>query len=148
MDSEMLDQHLRAYLDQSPCPITKIVNDPDLPRLVVLADPGSGKSTLLQYLLLAWAERAAPDPALDPLPLLIELREYAGCAARARPMAPSATSTAAQVWETLPMLKARARSDEDSDVRQSAIEELARGWKDDPETLSILKVRGTRPHRG
>lgn len=43
----------------------------------MLGDPGSGKSTLLQYLLLAWAERAAPDPALDPLPLLIELREYA-----------------------------------------------------------------------
>ena len=77
VDEETLDQHRRAYLDQSPTPITNIVNDSVFPRLVILGDPGSGKSTLLQYLLLTWAERATPDPAREPLPLLIELREYA-----------------------------------------------------------------------
>ena len=77
MDEETLDQHRRAYLDQSPAPITSIVNDSAFSRLVILGDPGSGKSTLLQYLLLTWSERAAPDLAREPLPLLIELREYA-----------------------------------------------------------------------
>jgi predicted NACHT family NTPase len=37
--------------------------------------------------------------------------------------------------ETLPWLKQRAQSDDDSDVRGAAVPELARGWKDDPETL-------------
>ncbi|MEG4093074.1 HEAT repeat domain-containing protein, partial [Microcoleus sp. Pol12B4] len=35
----------------------------------------------------------------------------------------------------------RAQSDDDSDVRRAAVQELARGWKDDPETLPILKQR-------
>ena len=39
------------------------------------------------------------------------------------------------------MLKARAQSDENEDVRQSAVQALARGWKNDPETLPILKAR-------
>ncbi len=42
--------------------------------------------------------------------------------------------------DTLPWLKARAQSDEDSNVRRSA-DEVARGWKDDPDTLLILKAR-------
>jgi HEAT repeat protein len=37
------------------------------------------------------------------------------------------------------ILKDRARLDEDSDVRIFAVRQLARGWKDDPETLPILK---------
>jgi predicted NACHT family NTPase len=77
LDEHLLEQHRRAYLDQSPRPILEIVRDPGFGRLVVLGDPGSGKSTLLQYLLLDWAEKPAPDPGDDPLPLLIELREYA-----------------------------------------------------------------------
>jgi len=77
LDDELLAQHRRAYLDQSPRPILEIVNDPTYRRLVILGDPGSGKSTLLQYLLLDWAEKGAPDLASEPLPLLIELREYA-----------------------------------------------------------------------
>ncbi|HEX7331636.1 MAG TPA: HEAT repeat domain-containing protein [Pyrinomonadaceae bacterium] len=77
LDEELLAQHRRAYLDQSPRPILEIVRDPAFRKLVILGDPGSGKSTLLQYLLLDWAEKAAPDPAGEPLPLLIELREYA-----------------------------------------------------------------------
>uniref|UniRef100_UPI001F2367AD NACHT domain-containing protein n=1 Tax=Tychonema sp. BBK16 TaxID=2699888 RepID=UPI001F2367AD len=43
--------------------------------------------------------------------------------------------------ETLPWLKERARSDDDSTVRRAAVRELAWGWKDDPETLPILKER-------
>ena len=39
-----------------------------------------------------------------------------------------------RVW-----LKTRAQSDEDAAVRQAAVQELARGWKEDPETLKILK---------
>jgi HEAT repeat protein len=76
LDDEALAKHRSAYFDQSPRPIREIVSDQAFKRLVILGDPGSGKSTLLQYLLLQWAERAAPDPARDPLPLLIELREY------------------------------------------------------------------------
>jgi len=77
LDEETLAQHRRAYLDQSTRPVLKVVNDPDLRRLVILGDPGSGKSTLLQYLLIQWAEKVAPDLKQDALPLLIELREYA-----------------------------------------------------------------------
>jgi hypothetical protein len=36
------------------------------------------------------------------------------------------------------LLKDRARSDEDSDVRRAAVQELARGWKDDPEVVAIV----------
>ncbi|MFM9263964.1 histidine kinase, partial [Tychonema sp. BBK16] len=32
----------------------------------------------------------------------------------------------------------RARSDDDSDVRSAAVQELARGWKDDPELFELL----------
>jgi hypothetical protein len=77
LDEELLAQHRRAYLDQSPRPIFEILRDPNYRRLVILGDPGSGKSTLLQYLLLDWAEKAVPDITVEALPLLIELREYA-----------------------------------------------------------------------
>jgi GTPase SAR1 family protein len=55
----------------------ELLADPSQRKLVVLGDPGSGKSLLLQYLVLAWAD--ANDPLLGdaPLPLLIELRDYA-----------------------------------------------------------------------
>ena len=33
--------------------------------------------------------------------------------------------------DTLPILKAHAQTDDDSDVRQAAIQALAQGWKDD-----------------
>jgi GTPase SAR1 family protein len=77
LDEETLVQHRRAYLDQSQRPVLEVINDPALKRVGILGDPGSGKSTLLQYLLLQWAEKTAPNPQQDPLPLLIELREYA-----------------------------------------------------------------------
>jgi hypothetical protein len=37
--------------------------------------------------------------------------------------------------------KERAISDENSDVRQAAIQEIARRWKEDPGTLPWLKKR-------
>ncbi|GEM_PF-1239302 len=77
LDEETLAQHRRAYVDQSPRPVLEVVSDSSLTRLVILGDPGSGKSTLLQYLLLQWAEKTTFDLQREPLPLLIELREYA-----------------------------------------------------------------------
>jgi Domain of unknown function (DUF4062) len=77
LDEEMLAQNRRAYLDQWPRSILSVVNDPAFSRLVILGDPGSGKSTLLQYLLLQWAGKAVSNLQHDPLPLLVELREYA-----------------------------------------------------------------------
>jgi hypothetical protein len=37
------------------------------------------------------------------------------------------------------LLKERAQSDEDEGVRQSAVRELARGWKEDSEIQSFLR---------
>ena len=36
------------------------------------------------------------------------------------------------------MLKERARTDDDWTVRSAAVQELARGWKDDPELFELL----------
>ncbi|MEO1144717.1 MAG: HEAT repeat domain-containing protein, partial [Cyanobacteria bacterium J06638_22] len=38
-------------------------------------------------------------------------------------------------------LKGRVEHDDDGDVRRTAVQELARGWKDDPDTLPLLKAR-------
>jgi hypothetical protein len=38
------------------------------------------------------------------------------------------------------ILKERAQTDEDEDVRQSAVSELARGWKEDPEVQTFLRA--------
>jgi len=35
----------------------------------------------------------------------------------------------------------RVAKDDDDDVRSAAVQELARGWKDDPDTLPLLKNR-------
>jgi hypothetical protein len=77
LEDAELGRLLRTYLDQSPQPMLEVLADPSQRKLVVLGDPGSGKSLLLQYLVLAWAE--AGDTLLGdaPLPLLIELRDYA-----------------------------------------------------------------------
>ena len=39
------------------------------------------------------------------------------------------------------ILKDRATKDDFQNVRQAAVQELARGWKDDKDTLTILKDR-------
>jgi len=76
LDAEVIEESRRLYHDQLPRPVLEVLNDPDLNRLVVLGDPGSGKSSLLQYLALEWAEAADAGQA-QPMPILIELREYA-----------------------------------------------------------------------
>jgi hypothetical protein len=44
----------------------------------------------------------------------------------------------------LPWLKDRAAKDDNEFVRETALRELARGWKDDPDTLPLLKDRAVK----
>ena len=46
--------------------------------------------------------------------------------------------------QTLAILQSCARSDKVNYVRQSAAEELCRGWKNDPETLAILQAQALK----
>jgi predicted NACHT family NTPase len=58
-----------------------------------------------------------------------------------------ALSAVATTWQddpdTLPMLKQWATSDDNWDVRLTAVRELAKGWKDHPDTLPMLKQWAT-----
>jgi HEAT repeat protein len=78
-ESEKLhEERRRAYVSQSPKPVLAVTDDGAIPRQVILGDPGSGKSSLLRYLALQWARiNDANQRYTQPLPLLIELREYA-----------------------------------------------------------------------
>jgi energy-coupling factor transporter ATP-binding protein EcfA2 len=73
-----LERRHQAYRSQVNRSILEIVtgNSP-AQKVVILGDPGAGKSSLLQYLALIWAEQPTRDLALQPTPLLIELRTYA-----------------------------------------------------------------------
>jgi len=90
-ESEKLqEQRRQAYVNQPMRPVLDIVDHASdvsagsrqsgtgfHQRIVILGDPGSGKSSLLQFLALNWARTT--DVKLrhtQPLPLLIELREY------------------------------------------------------------------------
>lgn len=77
LDDSTLAQYSRAYLEGSPRLISDILNDTSCSNIVILGDPGSGKSTLLQHVLLQWAEGSGKGNSAAPLPLLIELREFA-----------------------------------------------------------------------
>lgn len=71
------EERRQAYFNEPRRPVLEVTDDPSLQRLVVLGDPGSGKSSLLRFLALRWA--GIDDPNLrytQPLPLLIELRDY------------------------------------------------------------------------
>jgi predicted NACHT family NTPase len=77
IEEEIVEERRRSYFDQSPRPVLDVCGDDRIERLVILGDPGSGKSSLLQFLALRWAR--IEDPNLlytEPLPLLVELREY------------------------------------------------------------------------
>jgi predicted NACHT family NTPase len=76
-DEETVDRFRRAYWNRTPRPMLEVMAEPLQRKLVVLGDPGSGKSLLLQYLVLAWAETSTPPSSDAPVPLLIELRDYA-----------------------------------------------------------------------
>ncbi|NET48953.1 MAG: NACHT domain-containing protein, partial [Merismopedia sp. SIO2A8] len=67
---EELKHYRRDYFQQPAQKALDAVMNAE--RSVILGDPGAGKSTLLQYLALEWVEGKR-----EPLPLLIELREYA-----------------------------------------------------------------------
>jgi HEAT repeat protein len=71
-NSDESERNRRQYLEKSAEPVLNVLRDEKCQRAVLLGDPGSGKSSLLQYLALDWVEDNT-----KPLPLLIELREYA-----------------------------------------------------------------------
>src|SRR5262249_17399934 len=66
--------HLEELRREVPRSILDVVTAPDAHSLVLLGDPGAGKSSLLQYLAVTWATSAQQD---GPVPVLIELRQYA-----------------------------------------------------------------------
>ncbi|MEM1280454.1 MAG: HEAT repeat domain-containing protein [Cyanobacteria bacterium P01_H01_bin.152] len=75
--AKLHDERRRAYVNQSPKPVLDVTDDAAIQRQVILGDPGSGKSSLLRYLALEWARITnANQRYTQPLPLLIELREY------------------------------------------------------------------------
>jgi hypothetical protein len=70
LSPEALEYHQREYFRT---PARKVLGAlTEVQNAVILGDPGAGKSTLLQYLALDWVEGKT-----KPLPVLIELRDYA-----------------------------------------------------------------------
>jgi hypothetical protein len=79
-----------AYYEKPSRPVLDVLTDSRYPHAIILGDPGSGKSTLARYVMLSLVE-GAPIPSFPrsqtprtgegELPLLIELRSYAGVCA-------------------------------------------------------------------
>ena len=71
-----------TYYEKPAQAVLDVLTDPRYNRVIILGDPGSGKSTLARYVLLSLIDSAANERvniAFDGyLPLLIELRSYAG----------------------------------------------------------------------
>lgn len=77
-----------SYFEKPSRPVLEALTDPARRRAVVLGDPGSGKSTLARYLLLSLIG-VEGDAKLrrafeGHLPLLVELRSYAGLRAESK----------------------------------------------------------------
>ncbi|HEY0173452.1 MAG TPA: DUF4062 domain-containing protein [Pyrinomonadaceae bacterium] len=77
-----------SYFEKPSRPVLEALTDPAHRRSVVLGDPGSGKSTLARYVLLSLVG-VEGDERLSRafeghLPLLIELRSYAGLCSEAK----------------------------------------------------------------
>ena len=72
VDRERILRARQAYRRRPARPVLDVLAEPGGRRVVILGDPGAGKSTLARYLALTLADRE------DVLPLLIELRQYAG----------------------------------------------------------------------
>ncbi|MBD1813456.1 HEAT repeat domain-containing protein, partial [Microcoleus sp. FACHB-DQ6] len=73
---EDLARYQKAYTQQQPDSVLKVIDDVNYPYIVILGDPGSGKSTLLKYLALQWAKLSPNQLSSQPIHLLIELRKY------------------------------------------------------------------------
>ena len=84
-----LDDLLRTrevYFEKPRLPVLGVITDPRYRRAVILGDPGSGKSTLSRYVLLSLigpphvieADEKLRSAFPDHLPLMIELRSFAG----------------------------------------------------------------------
>ena len=74
-----------AYYEKPSRPVLDVLTDSRYPHAIILGDPGSGKSTLARYVMLSLIDSTL-TPALSRLgegvlPLLIELRSYAGLCA-------------------------------------------------------------------
>lgn len=75
--NQLAELERQRYFQQPLRSVLEVCADKYLPYLVILGDPGSGKSSLLRYLALQWANLPTANERLQqPLPLLIELREY------------------------------------------------------------------------
>jgi hypothetical protein len=76
------------YFEKPSRPVLDALTDPRHPHSLVLGDPGSGKSTLARYVLMSLINEEG-DAGLrvafpEHLPLLIELRTYAGLCAEGK----------------------------------------------------------------
>ncbi len=75
-----------VYFEKPRLPVLDVITDPRHRRAVILGDPGSGKSTLSRYALLSLigpphvieADEKLRRAFPDHLPLLVELRSFAG----------------------------------------------------------------------
>jgi hypothetical protein len=74
-----------AYYEKPLRPVLTEIADPHRQHIIILGDPGSGKSTLSRYVLLSLVGGAGDEQLRSAfegyLPLLIELRSYAGLCA-------------------------------------------------------------------
>ncbi|MBM3129273.1 MAG: DUF4062 domain-containing protein [Chloroflexi bacterium] len=75
-----------AYYEKPSRPVLDVLTDSRYPHAIILGDPGSGKSTLARFVMLSLIDPATADDVLQKafagcLPLLIELRSYAGLCA-------------------------------------------------------------------
>lgn len=82
MGVEDLGRVRESYLQKTQRPVIDVLGDENCSRAVILGNPGSGKSTLSRYVLLSLISDTG-DSRLQQalqghLPLLLELRSYAG----------------------------------------------------------------------
>jgi predicted NACHT family NTPase len=76
-DINELELYRKSYIESPISSVIDIINNQQNRNyLVVLGDPGAGKSTLLQFLALNWAESTLTNSFKQPIPILIELRNY------------------------------------------------------------------------
>jgi hypothetical protein len=77
-----------SYFEKPSRPVLDALTDPAHQRSVILGDPGSGKSTLARYLLLSLLGVEGDEKLRRAfeghLPLLVELRSYAGLCSKVK----------------------------------------------------------------